>query len=179
MPELLKDPVLQEQMIQAINNGKIFVYPTDTVYGLGCDATNDLAVLKLRSIKNAKHALSVIAPSKKWILDNCNVPDESFLDKLPGKITLILEKKKHSLGACSPNEKIGVRIPNHPITKIIQQAGVPFVTTSANVSGQRVVTTIATLPPELYVDYIIDDGEHSPIPSEIWDLTGNKPEKLR
>ena len=66
-----------------IEEGSIFIHPTDTIYGIGCDATNKEAVRKIRDIKQSKQPFSVIAPGKQWILDNCIVHEHAkeFLDK--------------------------------------------------------------------------------------------------
>ena len=73
----------------------VFVYPTDTIYGLGCNATDEKAVDKLRKIKNTKHPFSIIVPNKDWIYDNCTVNEEAeeWIRKLPGPYTLILRLK--------------------------------------------------------------------------------------
>ena len=73
---------------------EIFIYPTDTIYGLGCDATNEKLVKELREIKNRDDKpLSVIAPSVKWIFDNFDVGLELLEKYLPGPYTLLLKKK--------------------------------------------------------------------------------------
>ncbi|MBI4020113.1 MAG: Sua5/YciO/YrdC/YwlC family protein, partial [Candidatus Aenigmarchaeota archaeon] len=60
----------ENELVAAILKGNIFAYPTDTVYGLGCDATNEESVGLVRSIKRTSHPFSVIAPSKMWIREN-------------------------------------------------------------------------------------------------------------
>ncbi|MBI4143964.1 Sua5/YciO/YrdC/YwlC family protein [Candidatus Woesearchaeota archaeon] len=115
--ELLETQETQKTLIDCILNGRIIIYPTDTVYGIGCDATNNKAVERLRHMKQTKHPLSVIAPSMTWISDNFTIKHEEFLSELPGKITLILEKKnKTFLKHCSVTNKLGISITEHPIT---------------------------------------------------------------
>ena len=74
-----------------LNSGKLFIYPTDTIYGIGCDATNIQAVLNIGIAKKRENqAYSIIAPSKDWIRENCetNTAVETWLNKLPGPYTL-------------------------------------------------------------------------------------------
>jgi L-threonylcarbamoyladenylate synthase len=149
----------------------VFIYPTDTVYGIGCDAEDEKLVEKIREIKkrDAK-PFSVIAPSKKWILENCEV-DESLIDKyLPGAYTLILKKKKKDfLSSVSDTEFLGVRIPDCDFTKVLQKTGKPIVTTSVNFSGENPANKINEIDSEILdkVDFVVDVGELSGTPSTI------------
>ncbi|MBI4143863.1 Sua5/YciO/YrdC/YwlC family protein, partial [Candidatus Woesearchaeota archaeon] len=79
---------------------------------------------------------------------------------------------------CSETTKLGIRIPEHPITKIIQKTGKPFITTSANMSGKPVITKTSMIK-DLKPDIIIDGGELSSQPSKILDLTDEKPKTIR
>src|SRR3989338_505765 len=105
--------------INEMEKGKIFVYTTDTIYGIGCDATNPLSIKKIREIKmrNSK-PFSIIVPSKEWIKENCviNFLAESWISKLPGRYTLILRLKKFNKVArkelLNDAYTIGVRIPD-------------------------------------------------------------------
>jgi L-threonylcarbamoyladenylate synthase len=140
--------------------GKIFIYPTDTIYGLGCNAENKEAVEKIKQIKgrDKDKPLSIIAPSIKWIKDNL-VVDLRLEDHLPGPYTIILKKKNPTfLSHVSSNDAIGVRIPNHELTKEIQKALVPFITTSVNLSGEPPLIKLEDLNQEIasVVDYIIE-----------------------
>ena len=96
--------------------GSIFIYPTDTIYGIGCDAENKKLVNKIRAIKHRDtKPLSIIAPSIDYILKNCEVDKKIVSKFLPGPYTLILKKKdKNFLKHVSETESIGIRIPNHP-----------------------------------------------------------------
>jgi len=127
-----------QRIVQMIKEGAIFIYPTDTIYGIGCNALLPDAVNRIRAIKQrTDKPFSVIAPSKQWILKNFKVK-KIFVDKLPGPFTYIL-MPKNSLPVCAEVSNIGtlgVRIPDHKFTKVIQKAKVPFVTTSVNISGE-------------------------------------------
>ena len=160
------------------NEECLFIYPTDTIYGLGCDATNEKADAKLRKEKDRhKRPISVIAPSKEWIMMNCEVTDEAkkYLDKLPGPYTLILKLKNKQ--AISPltnmdEETIGVRIPNNWFAKSVAAMGFPVVTTSANKMGEEFMTSLDNLAGDIkgYVDFIIYEGEKVGSPSTIINL---------
>jgi len=162
-----------------IIQGSVFIYPTDTIYGIGCDATNNEAVLRVRSIKQReKKPFSVIVPSKDWIMENCKVK-ENDLKLLPGPYTLIFKLKKKCV-AESVNlglETLGVRIPSHWFSKIVKETGIPVVTTSVNLSGQKYMTSIDNLDPAIKeaVDFMVYEGPKEGKPSEIIDLaTGTK-----
>jgi L-threonylcarbamoyladenylate synthase len=162
----------EEKLIEWIKAGKIFIYPTDTVYGLGCNAENENSVSRIKLIKarEKEKPLSVIAPSKEWIKANL-ITDKIDIDKyLPGAYTLILWKKdKNFLSHVSSSETLGVRIPNNDFTKIIEKSGVPFITTSVNLSGEKPASRVAEVKTELLsnVDIVLDGGTLPGTPSTI------------
>lgn len=164
----------KDEFSKKIENGELFIYPTDTIYGLGVDATNEAAVLKLRNAK-MQHGrpLSVIAPSIEWIKENCvmNGRGESWVKKLPGPYTLVFKLKNKSALAKSVNESgsIGIRIPDHPISDFVRSLGVPIITTSANISGKKFMTSLEDMDPilKMKVDFFVDDGEVRGKPSTI------------
>jgi tRNA threonylcarbamoyl adenosine modification protein (Sua5/YciO/YrdC/YwlC family) len=160
--ELMK----RKDFYKEIMGDSIFIYPTDTIYGLGCNALHKELVKELRTIKNSGNQLfSVIAPSKKWIVDNCILDDkaEEWLAKLPGPYTLILplKNKQCVVNNVSPGlETIGVRIPDHWIAEVVKELGFPIITTSVNVLGEEFMTSIDDLDPQIahVVDYIFYEG---------------------
>jgi len=155
--------------------GKIFIYPTDTIYGIGCDATNQQAVSRVREIKtrDKDKPISIIAPNIEWILKNFETTEEEIIKYLPGPFTLLLKKKDiNFLPWISPNDRIGIRIPKNNFTKEIRKAGRAFVTTSVNLSGEPSALTIKDIKPEIItkVDYIVEASESeklSGIPSRL------------
>ena len=126
---------------KAINNGAIIVFPTDTVYGLGCNPYNHNAVLSLYEIKKRKRAkpFPVIGYSKKELekIAEFNTLEGKIAEKFwPGPITLILKVKdkeiQESLGL---DEKIAVRVPNNQCVLALLKECKLLVGTSANISG--------------------------------------------
>ncbi len=171
--------VEKEIFFTKIREGSLFIHPTDTIYGIGCDATNHDAVYKVRESKQRYESpFSVIAPSKEWIRENCEVNErvEEWLGKLPGPYTLILKLKNK--GAIAPNvnmnmSTIGVRIPDHWFSGIVSEIGVPTITTSANVTQQNFMTSEEDLDPSLIskIEFMVYEGDKKGRPSKLVDLT--------
>ena len=181
MKIICKEKFLKEidDFILKIKEGAVFVYPTDTIYGIGCDARNEKAVSRIREIKGRERKpFSVLAPDEKWILDNCVVDErmKKWLKKLPGAYTLILKLKSECV-ACSVNlgcGTLGVRIPKHWFSDAVSFMEFPIVTTSANKSGCRYMTSLEDADKSILeaVDFVIYEGEKKGKPSEIIGLNG-------
>lgn len=169
----------KDSIIESIIDGAVFIYPTDTIYGIGCNALISKYVKKIRQLKGrSANPFSVIAPSVEWIKENCIITKgaEEWLDKLPGPYTLILKLKNPRCVTKDVNpglQSLGVRIPNHWINKIIAEAEVPIVTTSVNRSGQDYMTSIEDLDTTVKkdVEFVIYEGKKEGRPSKIIDLT--------
>jgi L-threonylcarbamoyladenylate synthase len=159
-------------------NSPIFIYPTDTIYGIGCNATDNEAVGKIREAKQRiENPFSVIAPSKGWIDENCIVNDNArdWIKRLPGPYTLILKMKNKCVAenVAPETDTLGIRIPDHWFSSFTAEIGIPIVTTSANKAGEDFMTSLDNLDPEIKskVDFIIFEGEKKGKPSKIIDLT--------
>ena len=89
------DDYHEHRILEKIKDGSIIIYPTDTVYGIGCNALNVDAVNKIKQIKarEGNKPMSIIAPSKEWIYQHTKATPELVDKYLPGKYTLVLEKK--------------------------------------------------------------------------------------
>ncbi len=170
-----------EKYLEKIIGGAVFVYPTDTIYGIGCNALDSGAVKKIRELKDRKDkAFSVIVPSKEWIMENCVVTDvaqEYIENDLPGPITLILELKNKDAvckDVLGKETSIGVRIPKHWIRGFVKHLNVPIVTTSVNQTGKKPMTSVEDIDPEIKakVSFIIDEGLLPGSPSKIIHLEG-------
>ena len=165
---IIKEKKLTKKVIEKLKT-EVFIYPTDTIYGIGCDATNKNLVEKIRSIKQRENKpFSVIAPSVKWILSNFKV-EKALIEKyFPGPYTLLLEKKKKKfLEGVSNNKFVGVRIPDCEFTVVLQSLKVPVVTTSVNLSGKAFANSIKEIDKNILdkVNFVIDAGKLSGKPS--------------
>ena len=168
----------KDSIIQSIMDGAVFIYPTDTIYGIGCNAQIQGSVKKIRELKlRATNPFSVIAPSIEWIEENCVVAKdaEEWLGKLPGPYTLILKFKSSCVAKeVNPGLKtLGIRIPKHWISKVAAEADVPIVTTSVNRSSEDYMTSLDDIDYTIMgsVDFILYEGRKEGKPSKIIDLT--------
>src|SRR3989344_1420704 len=172
----------EKEIINAIIEGKIFIYPTDTIYGLGCNALDENAVNKIREIKQRDDKpFSVIAPSVEWINKNFSFKHKNQIKKLPGPFSFIVKMKKDAIANNVSKDILAIRIPDHKFTKVIQKAKVPFITTSVNISGKKHAKSIKEIPKEILdnADYVIDDGVLLNNPSVIIDLTEKIPKIVK
>ncbi|MAG27553.1 threonylcarbamoyl-AMP synthase [Candidatus Pacearchaeota archaeon] len=189
MKVVKKEEFLSEKefYINEMKAGKVFVYGTDTIYGIGCNALSSEGVLKIRRIKQRdEKPFSVIAPSKKWISENCFVSGiaQRWVDKLPGAYTLILELNNWNVVSPETNgggSTLGVRIPKHWFSDIISESGVPFVTTSVNLTGQKGIQGLSDLSEDMRkeIDYFVDEGVIEGEGSTVVKLVGDEEEILR
>ena len=130
-----------ESALAAISSGGIVIYPTDTLYGIGCDATNAGAVKKLRALKrrDAGKPLSIIVSDFPMLLRFCKTTpaQDAILHRLlPGPYTFILPLKRRL--PVSETMEVGVRVPEHTFMRAVAKAaGEPIVSTSANLSGEK------------------------------------------
>ena len=168
--------------INQVYDGAVFVYPTDTIYGIGCVATKDSPIIKIRNLKKRpSQPFSIIAPSKDWIFKNCSVKssDEKWINKLPGPYTLIFKLKEDNELSRYVNPQgntVGVRIPNHWISDFVRELGVPIITTSANVHNESFMTSLDDLSERIKsgIDFLIYEGVIRGKPSTIVDLSGSE-----
>ena len=165
-------------IIDAIIRGAVFIHPTDTIYGIGCNAELSNAVKKVRQLKGrATNPFSVIAPSLEWINKNCVVTKEAeeWLEKLPGPYTLILKLKNNCVArdVNSGLNTLGIRIPNHWIRNVAAEAEIPVVTTSVNRANEDYMTSLEDLDPAIKssIDFVLYEGKKEGKPSKIIDLT--------
>ena len=182
MRVLIKEEFLQEK--DTIRNrlkeeNLVLVYPTDTIYGIGCNALSKEAVQRIRKIKKRESSpFSVIAPSKEWIVKNCSLNENAkeWLKKLPGPYTLVLKTKEECVAKnVAPGLKtLGIRIPDHWFSDFAKEMNIPIISTSANVSGNDFMTSLEDLDEDIKgkVDFIVYEGVKEGKPSRIIDLTG-------
>lgn len=150
-------------------SGKIFVYPTDTIYGIWW-IYNEENIRKVFAIKNRdeKKIFSIIVPNFDRIQKEYPQANVEILKKH-------LENY-HGVTYIFSYEKPGIRIIKHPIQSFVEALWIPFITTSCNISWEPVVIDINNITEEIAnkVDYIIDGGIWWGKPSVLIDLVANK-----
>ncbi len=179
-----------EKIVSILKDGGLIIYPTDTVYAIGCDALNVRAVEKICKIKDInplKSNLSIICYDLSNISEYAKVDNTTFKlmrKNLPGPFTFILNTTS-SLPKIYKNKKtVGIRIPdNNIIRELVRYLGNPIMTTSIKDDDQVVeYTTDPELIFEKYenmVDIVIDGGYGGIEPSTIVDCTNDEPEIIR
>ncbi|MBN2042753.1 MAG: threonylcarbamoyl-AMP synthase [Candidatus Aenigmarchaeota archaeon] len=174
----LHDALKSREITEAIVKGSVFVYPTDTLYGIGCNAENAEAVKRVCEAKQRPpdKPFSVIVPSKDWIRENTVISKENmeFVNNLlPGPYTIILKAKKAIPFVTSKEKTMGLRIPRNEFCDLIREQGILFVTTSVNLSEDEPVTSVKDIPAQMKerVDFAIDAGELGRYGSRVFDLT--------
>lgn len=186
------DPRRVRQIVEILRNGGIIIYPTDTVYGLGCDITNQKAVeriCKIKGINPKKHNFSFVCADLSNIAHYTRVitkPVFKMMKKgLPGPFTFILEASSQVPKILHSNKKtVGIRVPNHGVPRaIVEELGQPILSTSIHDEDEIIeYSTDPELIFEKYqnlVDVVIDGGYGSNIPSTILDCTGDEVVLLR
>lgn len=179
-----------DKAVEILRDGGIVVYPTDTAYGLGVDATNESALAKLYRLKGRDFTKPTHVIVKNWqMLKELCYPNSSafkiYKAFMPGPITLVLPKRKHVSDTLTAGlNTLGVRIPNNVVTrKISILFGKPFTTPSANRSKAKTPYSLAEVRNVLdinQVDLLLDAGKlPNTLPSTLVDLTGEKPVILR
>ena len=181
-----------EHVVEVLKQGGIIVYPTDTIYGIGCDLMNRKSIERLCQIMDIKphkldlsficHDLSHISAYVRRI----DTPVFKLLKKaLPGPFTFILESSSKVPRILNVNKKtVGIRIPNHNIPRmIVEQLGNPLITSS--IKDDDEIKEYTTDPEDIYedfksrVDVVIDGGPGKNIPSTVVDCTQEEIQILR
>ncbi len=183
-------PRLIKQVVESLQQGGIIIYPTDTVYGLGCDILQQKAVERICRIKNVepkKAQLSFVCSDLSHLSDFAkpisNPTYRILKDYLPGPYTFILQASKMVPKILqSKKDTIGLRIPNNAIAMaIIKELGRPIL--SASLPGEMVEDY--TDPEVMYenfrneVDFVIDGGIGGTVPSTVIDCTEEEPVLIR
>lgn len=181
-------PRLIRKVGELLQKGGVIVYPTDTIYGLGCDLYQKEALQRVRHFKkhHKNKRLSIICADLKNISQYALVPDYAFRimrHLIPGAYTFILEATKLVPKTMLTNQKtVGIRVPDNKISlALVEGLGHPIVTTSVTKPDE----TLYSDPEEIdkmfgkALDVVIDGGRIVAEHSSIIDLTGNQPVVLR
>ncbi|MBN2570654.1 MAG: threonylcarbamoyl-AMP synthase [Ignavibacteriales bacterium] len=174
--------------VEVLKNGGIIIYPTDTVYGFGCDIFNNEAVERIYEIKNetGTKLFSFLCPDLKDISTYAKVSDYAYRvmrKLLPGPYTFVLPaSRKAPKKLLSKRKTVGIRIPNHNIAlTLAKELGNPIMSTSvtnrrgANLYNAEEIKSIF----DPHVDLMLSSGTLTNQPSSIVDLSGEKPEIIR
>ena len=180
-----------QKVVKVLRNGGLIIYPTDTIYGLGCDITNIKALGKIASIKGIKLEkanFSFVCSDLSNLSDyvkQIDSPTFKILKRaLPGPYTFILPGSNNLPKAFKKRKTVGIRIPDNNISKAIVEAlGNPIV--SSSIRDDDDVLEYTTDPELIFekwkslVDIVIDGGYGDNYASTIIDLTDSVPEVVR
>ena len=174
--------------INVLKEGGVIIYPTDTVYGIGCDIFNKEALDRVKQIKSNPDIklLSFICPNLKDIAKYVRVSDYAYKTMkrlLPGPYTFILPAAKNvPKKLWSKRKTVGIRIPNHPVAlKIVQGLGNPIVSTSTTTrKGELLVDPLEIRSVfDFQVDLMLASGNLIGKPSSVIDLSDEEPVIVR
>jgi len=180
-----------QEVVKVLRHGGLIIYPTDTVYGLGCDIKNTKAlerVAQIRGVKLEKANFSFVCDSLSNISDYVKQMDTSTFKilkhNLPGPYTFILEGNNNLPSVFKKKKTVGLRVPDNNIARaIVRELGNPIISTS--IYDEDEVIEYTTDPELIYekwenlVDVIIDGGYGDNMPSTVIDLTGEEPLLVR
>lgn len=180
-----------KKVVDVLKNGGLIIYPTDTVYGLGCDITNTKAlerIAKIKGIKLEKANFSFICHDLSNLSDYVKQIDTSTFKllkrALPGAYTFILPGSTNLPKEFKKKTTVGIRVPDNNIAlEIVRMLGNPIVSSSIHDADEVIEYTT---DPELIfekwqnlVDLVIDGGYGDNVGSTVIDLSGHEPEVIR
>ena len=180
-----------KKVVEVLRNGGLVIYPTDTVYGIGCDITNSRALEKLAKIKGLKLEkanFSFVCSSLSNISDYVKQIDTATFKilkrALPGPYTFILPGNNDLPKDFRKKKTVGIRVPDNNIAiQIVEMLGNPIV--SSSIHDEDEVIEYSTDPELIFekwqnqVDLVIDGGYGENVASTIIDLTGHEPVIVR
>lgn len=197
MAELIKiyeenpSPKAIKKVVDVLKKGGLVIYPTDTVYGLGCDITNNSAlekIAKIKGVKLEKANFSFICEDLSNLSEYAKQIDNQTFKilkrNLPGPYTFILPGSNTLPSVFKKKKTVGIRIPDNSISKAIVSAlGNPIVSTSIKDNDEVIeYTTDPELIAEKWdklVDIVVDGGFGDNVASTVIDLTTAEPEVIR
>ena len=185
------NPKQVSKAVEIIRNGGLVIYPSDTVYALGCDINNKAAlekVARLKGLKLEKANFSFVCKDLSHLSDFVKQIDNSTFKilkrSLPGPYTFILPAGNNLPTAFRKKKEVGIRVPDNAIVQaIVDQLGHPIISTS--IRDEDEIIEYTTDPELIYekwqdlVDLVIDGGYGGNVASTIIDLTSGEPELIR
>ncbi|GGG32625.1 threonylcarbamoyl-AMP synthase [Dokdonia pacifica] len=180
-----------ERIVSIVRDGGLIIYPSDTVYALGCDITNNRALerlAKIKGVKLAKANFSFVCKDLSNLSDYVKQIDTTTFKllkrALPGPYTFILPGNNNLPTVFKKKKEVGIRVPDNAITQaIIDTLGNPIVSTS--IYDEDEVVEYMTDPELIFekweqlVDVVVDGGYGDNIPSTVIDLTSGEPILIR
>ncbi len=183
------DAVYLAEIVDVLYKDGLIIFPTDTVYGIACNAFSKTAIVKLFSAKERSfdNPIGVLTDSIEKVNLVANIVNDLEKDLIkkyfPGNLTLILNKKSEVPDILTANRTgIGVRIPNHKLAlQILRAFPYPLATTSVNLAGRKEGVELSDFLGDFEnkVDIIVDGGRTTEVPSTIIDATSGKIKILR
>ena len=181
-----------DAIVDALRDGAVIIYPTDTIYGLGCDLFNKNAVdrvCRIKGLRPKNFNLSFICNDLSQVSEYTRQINTSTFkllkNALPGAFTFIMESNRNVPKILGVNKKtVGIRIPDNRITQaLVSSLGNPLITTS--IKDEDEILQYTTDPESIFedykyeVDYVIDGGIGGNVPSTIIDCSQGSPEVIR
>ncbi len=185
----LKSTSDRKEIVSLLRDGKIGLFPTDTVWGICCRMDNESSVNRVFEIKNREKnkpflilAENVLQIKKYAVVDEFS--HKKIFDFWPGPLTVVLKAKKENVLPVvrAQGDTIGVRIPDYEeILEIIKNLGVPIVAPSANISGENTPTEFKEIDKRIVdaVDFIVEGECKMKKPSTIVDCSSEKIKIIR
>ena len=157
-----------EKLLETLKSGGVILYPTDTIWGIGCDATDDEAVMKIFELKNRDQnkPLIILVESEKRLQDLVEVPAVAWdiMDLSEKPITIVYDAPKGiSKNLLAEDGSIGIRLVKDEFCKrLISKLNKPIVSTSANFSGEKSPKSFADISQKLIneVDAVAEDQKN-------------------
>lgn len=185
------NPAAVEKVVKILRDGGLVIYPTDTVYGLGCDITNTKAlerIAKIKGVKLEKANFSFVCSDLSNLSDYVRQIDTATFKilkrALPGPYTFILPGNNNLPKEFKKKSTVGIRVPDNSIAlEIVRQLGNPIVSTSIHDDDE--VLEYSTDPELIFekwqnlIDAVVDGGYGDNVPSTIIDLSGYEPVVVR
>lgn len=174
------------QAVAALKRGGVIAYPTDTVYGIGCDIHDKKAIERIYQMKPMAKGqlLAFLCPDLSDIARYAYVDDRAYrlMRRLaPGPYTFILRATKEVPKVLLMNRKtVGIRVPKHPVPQaIMRELGGPIISTSATYDGETLIHPAEINENFPQLDMVLDADSCGAVASTIIDLTGEQPEVVR
>lgn len=182
------NPKYLDMAVEALRDGDIVIYPTDTLYAIGCDALNNSAInkiCKLKGINPDKTNLSIICDGISMAAEYARFDNRQFKvlkTNLPGPFTFILPSSSSLPKVFKGRKTVGIRIPeNNVAVELVRRLGNPILSTTISYTDDDYAVN-PELIAETYADsaaYLLDGGDGGLIPSTVVDMTSGELEIVR